>query len=342
MQKSGSGVQIVSANDAYAFHVRTPDKVMNQLLQTDLTKENICKVLSDSDVDCQALETEECWQLTTSPRHYIMHKKHEPYRNSTYGDALPNELDYLIQQVREVFAIQEVYLTCLEAKKTRYAGYPEKVRSVFDILYAANKAVTLFENGTKSLYRYLDISHPDVKERFVRSRLSKLPEFPLADSLIPFLKGLNIEIKSKPGYRYFWQLQTEEAKKVTTDKFDKLLAWQRKHYDEEGRKFITLEYDPENLALMYIREMDSYINRRLSLCGLSSDGSSGHPVISYGNDSFYIWLALELSKDTEYRLCAICGKPFRVGNQKTVKYCKRHTKAQINYFNRKLTHEQNK
>lgn len=202
--------------------------------------------------------------------------------------------------------------------------------------------MTLFENGTKSLYRYLDISHPDVKERFVHSRLSKLPEFPLADSLAPFLKELNIEVKNKPGYRYFWQMQTEKAKKATTDKFDRLLAWQRKHYDEEGRKFITLEYDPENLALMYIREIDSYINRRLSLCGLSIDGSSGHPVISYGNDSFYIWLALELSKDTEYRLCAICGKPFRVGNRKTVKYCKRHTKAQINYFNRKLSHEQNK
>ena len=55
MQKSGSGVQIVSANDAYAFHVQTPDKVMNQLLQTDLTKENICKVLRNEGVDCQAL-----------------------------------------------------------------------------------------------------------------------------------------------------------------------------------------------------------------------------------------------------------------------------------------------
>ena len=65
MQKSGSGVQIVSANDAYAFHVQTPDKVMNQLLQTDLTKENICKVLHNEGVDCQALASEECWQLTT-------------------------------------------------------------------------------------------------------------------------------------------------------------------------------------------------------------------------------------------------------------------------------------
>lgn len=333
-------VKIDCTGGTYDLDLRNVDDIMNELLLSDLSYDSIRTAFSNANVKYARSEKEECFHFVAEAKNVIRKFEKGKFSYDKCGVLPPTEFDYTVLQIREIFSIQQTYLTCLKAKKSNNERRCDKIKSVFEMLYSASDTAHLFNHNIENLFAFLDENYPAAKKKCVSIELRERPQFVLADEFGCFLKSIESEERRGRSYRYIWQRQGEKAEKETIKEFDRFLLWQEKHISKENRQYVILLYDPKKLANTYIEKMDNYINKALG--DIRIDGHSGrHPILYVNKASFRLWLALELSKDDEYKLCAICGKPFHVGNQKSIKYCRRHTKSQINYFNQKLAKERN-
>ena len=125
-------VKIDCTGGTYDLDLRNVDDIMNELLLSDLSYDSIRTAFSNANVKYARSEKEECFRFVAEAKNVIRKFEKGKFSYDKCGVLPPTEFDYTVLQIREIFSIQQTYLTCLKAKKSNNERRCDKIKSVFE------------------------------------------------------------------------------------------------------------------------------------------------------------------------------------------------------------------
>lgn len=197
-------------------------------------------------------------------------------------------------------------------------------------------------------------------------RYKPLLDLPLTEDYSRFYKVYGAELTKKYGIKIAHRAYHKDNGNMPKIQPDKLAATELHYWDndlaEEDIKIKLFEFvfRPEEidrqvnagldhnikditsceLAKVYLNALQEYFNYKLMYQGTTRYGlcfdifSRNLNIDTYDfADAIICWQIFDISTNKNVKICKMCGNAFE-SNSKEAKFCKRHNKAQINYYNK--------
>ena len=288
-----------------------------------------------------------------------------------FDDPTPIYAKWIYYSIQSASALLELYTVCLRV--VRQESKKSAIVNIMDMLHYSNKAFeTMFievKNKEYTLKEVYDHFHHALLD------YHDIPNFPLVFFFRDFQRNYGKDLQQKYGFsynpskteeRYQYHYWKEAEKKNSNAKREiKDLLWAAATnsdiYDEvkctleswQGDERIVCitpdnyaddikhlkRFDDRWLAERILGILDRHAEKRLSNgVQFKIDAPTGKINVASSaiETALFLWIITQIQNTEDYRICKICGQVFKVGSQKTRQYCCSHSKAAIDYFNRKL------
>ena len=299
-------------------------------------------------------------------RHF---KEHISFHIGTLGDlserqseafrlalrnAFESRLDEALYQLKELNAMRSLYYACLYLSE-QYSD----IQQIFRILFSASNYYATrdcYVNTYLSIFPADITSIQSINKFLLHHRVLELQGFSAFRQLSDIYQGFiseNEQVLST--YEYSFRKFSSRLTKGSSEQIGRkntLHFWENEEFQNELRKLfwdysrrlpsselkdILFRRDVQQLRGMVLDSLDQKLQKILknSEPSLCTQDASVRWNTHHWETAEYLFLFSELMQGKIYHVCPICGHLFPVDPKyRSKRYCNRHTKNQIQYYNR--------